>query len=1407
MFRGGEESEDESEEVSDVDSDAENDAESETDESEMETQTATNHEEELESSDPIIEKDKEPQESDSRVWHTSDMLQNLVARSAVVMPESVALRQLISQRSNDYLSDLMLKRGELPPKNGRTKLPHPKRVLHYLAPKIPAIKHSPDVNLRIQTARSDIDSGVAACLIGTVARICEIYDREVLSLNRQQEEGSLPPSSKNNRRQNNKPSDPTSATVDVVRDRRFEQIVECLLCGVDVKRRKREYLSQFLDSKREDGNSQITDDVEEIVDGEQLEVTDGLNVRDACRASWGLAILGAHHMGTLGGTPVMDLLMALSLRIRELLLSRLQMFLQEDVMDDVTMTEEDSKKSLGGRLDELAEEKAEDAAAAMWTFACVRACTGMRSDPLIETCCSILCQDPVDLRRRAQEANEDSTMNNVVNALARSEAEIMAAEKSEIGTHETTEQESSKAHPKEATKTRTGAEEKEALIDWLSPNELTDVLWALALHGHTDVNMREATVLSVNAAALKEIAFDRLLDFLRQDLALVESREREVELEAEVELHHSTEQLITKEGEKIQVEVVDAAALLASEHAAKIAIAASAENVTDTKVSPSVEKAKVTPEATTLSSPTEKADQVFIETDNGQSETPSDDEGDAADAEAQLSIDTLYFSPHDLCSLAWAVTELRDSLRFKTVDLVVNIFSGLGEESFDELSGADLSNLAWAVARQTNDFRPWQSGNENPACLQLTLWVVRRALIASGGNHDQLHSSQNIHVLDPFQPPELSRLLWAVASLVGTYSDKHQDRFPEIQELATNALVSASSNLSMFSPEDLVRILWAFLEVSDMDEALAQPAVADALGRVFSTVETSIVRWERGQYSQNNDDDESTGSRGGFNSLTALFLRPSLSRHMLDQLIEEYNDDLEEEDEKVLSSIVDKTNNKPRLPRLRDLGIDPNTLAKAAGAFAKVTSKHLNMRGSPILTRVTLKLLTSKNGRLLQEFSMSNLIRACEAAAINEAVGRGEDLVVGQFARRLLQLLNEANDGTKAHDSASKIDLQLSSAAPDEIATLLWSLGELGARHLASDKDRQSAHRKLRLVMEAPLLTDDQIQHLSSSSALKALRGLVALNAMRSDQSTLVKVLRLIEPQVQSMRQESDLCELAESLAVIRHTITSDRSQHNATLQDEIVSSDSNSTKVKANDTAAREEDRNTTEPHCGTTGFSNFDILNETSSRMLSTVGRLAGGRVSNLQAASLCRLLVVYSLLPFQADDLINACDNEVAKRQKLLESAASTSSVEDLLRRAARTAVAANRTVFGKSEDSSSPMETLKKGLKSLFSSHNEEDEISEEMHKFTDQVGRLLNQVTASVTRVDQCMEQIGTASNVHTDTALQRIMEGANFELGRCRELIDNYRRIEFSTGRRRSRYDYERRRDIGKRLLSRLVPR
>ena len=96
-----------------------------------------------------------------------ELQEGVVVDNDDVEASSHELRTLISQRTAQYIHDLQ---SDDSPKD-------PRKLLHYLAPKIPAIKHSPDAALRIQAAASDLDCGAAACLIGTLGHVCELYDQ------------------------------------------------------------------------------------------------------------------------------------------------------------------------------------------------------------------------------------------------------------------------------------------------------------------------------------------------------------------------------------------------------------------------------------------------------------------------------------------------------------------------------------------------------------------------------------------------------------------------------------------------------------------------------------------------------------------------------------------------------------------------------------------------------------------------------------------------------------------------------------------------------------------------------------------------------------------------------------------------------------------------------------------------------------------------------------------------------------------------------------------------------------------------------------------------------------------------------------------------------------------------------
>jgi hypothetical protein len=318
------------------------------------------------------------------------------------------------------------------------------------------------------------------------------------------------------------------------------------------------------------------------------------------------------------------------------------------------------------------------------------------------------------------------------------------------------------------------------------------------------------------------------------------------------------------------------------------------------------------------------------------------------------------------------------------------------------------------------------------------------------------------------------------------------------------------------------------------------------------------------------------------------------------------------------------------------------------------------------------------------------------------------------------------------------------------------------------------------------------------------------MNVMQTDKALIIKILELLKAKITTIHRESDLCDLAESVAAIRQSLGNEDliAKHVNTTSTETKDLNQTSTDLNVTEVSFTNANASDTEGTSNSTAITDYDRLKKNCEVMLTTLAKHGVERVGDLRADSLRRLLTVYSLLPFQADELVDVFESEVSQRQLLLEAASSTTSIEELLDTAAKNALSANTTVFGKEEDGSSAMAALRNGLKSIFApAEIEDEEQSQEMKEFTEEIGALLNKVTASVTKVDECMEQIGSASNIHTDTALQGIVDGTNFELGRCRELIDNYRRVEFSTGRRRSRYDYESSRDIGKRLLSRLIPR
>jgi len=199
------------------------------------------------------------------------------------------------------------------------------------------------------------------------------------------------------------------------------------------------------------------------------------------------------------------------------------------------------------------------------------------------------------------------------------------------------------------------------------------------------------------------------------------------------------------------------------------------------------------------------------------------------------------------------------------------------------------------------------------------------------------------------------------------------------------------------------------------------------------------------------------------------------------------------------------------------------------------------------------------------------------------------------------------------------------------------------------------------------------------------------------------------------------------------------------------------------------------------------------------------AAETVGSLTSLELRRLLTVYSTLPFKADELVNAIEEEGMMREASLTSPGSSELGQELLRSAASEARVV-LSALGGDAGGGSALSAIKNGFRSMFGQSDAKESSSRETAEVEDEetpdeslhlaIERVLQSVIESANYLD-------VTGNARLETS-QRLKDGSLFELGRCRELIAHYRRRDFDSGTSNSRFDQERRRDMVKFVLSRL---
>jgi hypothetical protein len=210
---------------------------------------------------------------------------------------------------------------------------------------------------------------------------------------------------------------------------------------------------------------------------------------------------------------------------------------------------------------------------------------------------------------------------------------------------------------------------------------------------------------------------------------------------------------------------------------------------------------------------------------------------------------------------------------------------------------------------------------------------------------------------------------------------------------------------------------------------------------------------------------------------SSFFGKPRYNQPLLEQLVGDNEDDEENE----LAPILKKS----RRPLLRDLSVDPSTLCKASCAFQRLLVDHPEIKGGWKLTSVAIRLLTSKNARLMRECSIHDIVRLCEAAVRSGTNGPEGVLVTRLFAHKVVQVLNDvlAKDAKTITDATS---IKIEAAGPAEMATLVWALGDLGVKLTVPDGDaRPTAHRRLHLMTSTSLMTTEQVKSMDTGSVVK----------------------------------------------------------------------------------------------------------------------------------------------------------------------------------------------------------------------------------------------------------------------------------------------------------------------------------
>ena len=566
-------------------------------------------------------------------------------------------------------------------------------------------------------------------------------------------------------------------------------------------------------------------------------------------------------------------------------------------------------------------------------------------------------------------------------------------------------------------------------------------------------------------------------------------------------------------------------------------------------------------------------------------------------------------------------------------------------------------------------------------------------------------------------------------------------------------------------------------------------------------MEGSILRWESGQGKTKAGHAEKVEESTRF----ATFLgRSRTALKMLEQTLGNFED---EEGEGAPAAVLTA---KSAVPLLRDLSLDPATICKIASSLSRFEKSHPEIGGSWTFLRVAVRLLTAKNAQILRESSLRDVAELCNTCASDDVSGPGRDFITRLYARRVVQHLNNLlND-----PSVDKVTMpEILSLSPADVTRLLWSLGELSVRYAKTDESRSTAYKRLRLVTDKTILSGKQLESLSLESTVQLLHGVVATQMVQMDAAFVRLVISELE---KKLSDEAAILDMSTAVSVTECVVRLRTAVGNI---EKPINRKPPPQKKEETETKADEEGDTDGEEAAEEALIDKMAderiLLSEIRDMcftILKSVTKWSIGKVQDSSAADLRRLLTVFATLPFEADELVDCIEDEVTTRLQMLDELDGV-DLEELLQRVANVSTASQDD----GQERQSRLSSFKVGLQSLFSSAAQEEDFDDEDEQEEDDVetgsygvqtvedlAGLVEEGASAASRLESLMATFHKSTKKRVDLLIRCSEDGAVFELGRCQELLASYRRINFETKERHGRYDIDRRREIGKRVLTRL---